>query len=54
MPRKLIEIKSLHGFTIKELIALEESYQKKSLKSLLRTVIMRYKCKCQSKSTHLL
>ncbi|MFZ5967922.1 MAG: helix-turn-helix domain-containing protein [Bacillota bacterium] len=43
MGRKLLEIKTLHGFTIDELIALEESYQKKSLKSLLRTVIMRYR-----------
>ncbi|WIV13662.1 winged helix-turn-helix domain-containing protein [Proteiniborus sp. MB09-C3] len=42
MGRKLLEITTLHGFTIDELIAFEESYQKKSLKALLRTVIMRY------------
>lgn len=43
MGRKLLEVKTLHGLTIDELIALEETYEKKSLKTLLRTVIMRYK-----------
>jgi len=43
MGRKLLEVTTLHGLTIEELIALEEKHQKKSLKSLLRTVIMRYK-----------
>ncbi|WP_256310150.1 hypothetical protein [Tissierella carlieri] len=42
MARKLLEVTSLHGFTIGELIKLEESYRKKSIKSLLTTVIMRY------------
>lgn len=32
----------MHSFTIYELIKLEESHQKKSIKSLIRTVIMRY------------
>ena len=45
MGRKLLEVKTLHGLTIDELIALEETYEKKSLKTLLRTVIMRYKGK---------
>lgn len=42
MGRKLLEVTTLHGFTIDELIKLEESHQKKSIKSLIRTVIMRY------------
>lgn len=43
MARKLVEVKTLHGLTIEELIALEEQQTKKSIKSLLRAVIMRYK-----------
>lgn len=35
MGRKLLEVTTFHGFTINELIALEESYYKKSLKALL-------------------
>ncbi|SCL85434.1 helix-turn-helix domain-containing protein [Sporanaerobacter sp. PP17-6a] len=42
MGRKLLEVTTLHGFTIDDLIKLEESHQKKSIKSLIRTVIMRY------------
>ncbi|QUH20636.1 hypothetical protein [Alkaliphilus sp. B6464] len=42
MGRKLLEVTTLHGFTIDELIAIEEKHQKKFLKSLLRAVIMRY------------
>lgn len=42
MVRKLLEVTTLHRFTIDELIKLEESYQKKSIKYLIRTVIMRY------------
>ena len=42
MGRKLLEVTTLHGFTIDELIKLEESYQKKSIKHLIRTVIMRH------------
>lgn len=42
MGRKLLEVTTLHGFTIDELIELEESHQKKSIKSLIRTIIMRY------------
>ncbi len=41
MGRNLLEVTTLHGFTIEELIDLEEKHQKKSIKSLLRTVIMR-------------
>ena len=42
MGRKLLEVTTLHGFTIDDLIKLEESHQKKSIKSLIWTVIMRY------------
>lgn len=42
MGRKLLEVTTLHRFTIDELIKFEEKYQKKSIKSLIRTVIMRY------------
>ena len=43
MGRNLVEVKTLHGLTVEELITLEEQQSKKSIKSLLRTVIMRYK-----------
>lgn len=42
MGRKLIEVKTLHGYTIKELTKIEEKLQKSSKKALLRAVIMRY------------
>jgi hypothetical protein len=35
MGRKLLEVTTLHGFTIDDLIKLEESHQKKSIKSLI-------------------
>ena len=43
MGRNLVEVKTLHGLTIEELILLEEQENKKSIKSILRAVIMRYK-----------
>ncbi len=42
MSRKLVEVQTLHGFTIEELTKMEEKLQKRSKRSLLRAVIMRY------------
>lgn len=42
MRLKLLEVTTLRGLTIDEIISLKENYQKKSLKALLRTVIMKY------------
>ncbi|MCT4543857.1 MAG: hypothetical protein N4A63_09975 [Vallitalea sp.] len=42
MSRKLVEVKTLHGYTIEDFTKIEEKLQKSSKKSLLRAVIMRY------------